>query len=728
MSVSRIKPAYAIVSLLMLELGAFAQLPTPTYGWNLGNTLEPPCGEGCWGPPATQALINRVASAGFNAVRIPCAWNSHANQTTYQIDPAFMARVQQVVSWCLATNLYVIINDHWDGGWLENNITGTVNPTINAKMNSYWTQIANAFATYDSRLLFAAANEPNVDTAAEMSELMAYYNTFINAVRSTGGNNTSRWLVVQGPNTDIDLTDALMNTLPTDPTPNRLMVEIHYYSPWNFCGMSSDETWGNMFYFWGQGYHSTSNPSRNATWGEEAYLDAQFQKMTNKFVSQGIPVMIGEFMAMKRTTLPEPDLDLHLASRTYFHKYAADSARSHGLSPFYWDTPGTGQAFDWTAGTIYDPDNVTALTGGPAVPPPTNPPVTIPPVPLPWQTQDIGSVGLSGSAGYTNSIFTVLGAGADIQGTADAFRFVYVTATGDCTITARVSSVQNVNAWSKAGVMIRASLDANAANAFVAVTPGNGVTWQNRSSTGGGTTWNNTNGLTAPYWVRLVRSGNTFTGYRSSNGTTWTQQGTATISMGSTVYVGLALTSHNSSSLCTATYDNVTAPGWPVSAPSAPTGLTATAGDSRVAISWSASPTATSYYVKRSVTSGGGYSTIATNTSLACTNTGLNNGTLYCYVVRAVNASGESADSTEASARPTSFIPVEFSFATTPGQLQLIWPQDHTGWQLQSQTNDFSAGLGTNWVNIDGSTQTNQMTFPVSVTNGAVFFRMVRPQ
>jgi len=209
---------FAIVCLLILPWGAFAQLPMATYGWNMGNTLEPPCGEGCWGPPATQALINQVAHAGFNAIRIPCAWDSHANQSTYQIDPVFMARVQQVVGWCLATNLHVVINDHWDGGWLENNLTGTVNPTINAKMNAYWTQIATAFSNYDNRLLFAAANEPNVDDAAKMSELMTYYNTFVNAVRSTGGSNTTRWLVVQGPNTDIDTTTNLMNALPTDPT------------------------------------------------------------------------------------------------------------------------------------------------------------------------------------------------------------------------------------------------------------------------------------------------------------------------------------------------------------------------------------------------------------------------------------------------------------------------------------------------------------------------------
>ena len=133
-------------------------------------------------------------------------------------------------------------------------------------------------------------------------------------------------------------------------------------------------------------------------------------------------------------------------------------------------------------------------------------------VPPPWQTQDIGAVGVAGSSLYSNGVFTVSGAGGDIQGTADAFRFDYMTVTGDCTIIARVASVQNIDAWSKAGVMIRAEPGANAANAFIAVTPGNGVTWQSRSTTGGGTSWNQTGGLSAPYWVKLVRSGNTIYG------------------------------------------------------------------------------------------------------------------------------------------------------------------------------------------------------------------------
>ena len=131
----------ANMCLLMLPAVTLAKLPTPTYGWNLGNTLEPPCGEGCWGPAATQALINAVADAGSTLFASRAQWDSHANQTTYVIDSTYMARVKQVVDWCYARNLYVIINCHWDGGWLENNIINDVNTTINAKQKAYWTRI-----------------------------------------------------------------------------------------------------------------------------------------------------------------------------------------------------------------------------------------------------------------------------------------------------------------------------------------------------------------------------------------------------------------------------------------------------------------------------------------------------------------------------------------------------------------------------------------------------------
>jgi hypothetical protein len=167
-------------------------------------------------------------------------------------------------------------------------------------------------------------------------------------------------------------------------------------------------------------------------------------------------------------------------------------------------------------------------------------------------------------------------------------------------------------------------------------------------------------------------------------------------------------------------------PGWPV-APAAPAGLTAIAGDGNVALNWSAAATATNYFVKRATTSGSGYTSIATNASLAFTNTGLTNGILYYFVVSAGNAFGESTNSTQVGARPTSFAPPQLGFATASNQLQLNWPPDHTGWQLQSQTNSLAIGLGTNWLDITNSASTNQMTLPLNPANGAVFFRLLRP-
>jgi hypothetical protein len=107
----------------------------------------------------------------------------------------------------------------------------------------------------------------------------------------------------------------------------------------------------------------------------------------------------------------------------------------------------------------------------------------------------------------------VTGSGEDIYGTLDEFRFVYQPASGNCDITARVFSVQNADPWAEAGVMIRATLNSTARKVASLVTFSNGVTLQRRSSTGGLTSYTRTTGLTAPYWVRLVRSGNTFTGY-----------------------------------------------------------------------------------------------------------------------------------------------------------------------------------------------------------------------
>jgi endo-1,4-beta-xylanase len=284
-------------------------------------------------------------------------------------------------------------------------------------------------------------------------------------------------------------------------------------------------------------------------------------------------------------------------------------------------------------------------------------------VPAPWLTRDVGAVGLSGSASFTNGIFTVMGSGADIGGTNDAFRFIHVATNGDCTIVARVASLEShINSASKAGVMIRESLDTNAANAFIGVTPGNGVVFQYRSSTGGGSFSNNATGMSAPYWVKLVRSGNTFTGSYSSDGSSWTQLGSATFTMAATEQVGLALTSHNLYTLCTATIDRVTGPGWAPPYPTTPTGLAATAGIEQVALKWNASLNATSYNVKRATSGSGPFTTVANVTATNCTDTRLIGRTKYYYVVSAVNSlAGESDNSAQVNATPTVNVPLPWN-------------------------------------------------------------------
>jgi endoglucanase len=277
--------------------------------------------------------------------------------------------VKQVVQWCVDSGLYVIVNIHWDGGWLENNITTTAQSSVNAKQKAYWEQIATTLRGFDEHLLFASANEPDASTATAMSVLLSYHQTFINAVRSTGGHNAYRVLIVQGPKTDIDTTDSLMNTMPTDTVPSRMMAEVHYYAPYQFALMTADASWGNQFYYWGAGYHSTTDPTRNSTWGEEDYVNAEFAKMKAKFADKGIPVVLGEFGAIRRSgTLSGSDLQLHLNSRAYFNNYVVRQALANGMLPFVWDEGGLGNnsmgIFNRPNNTVFDQQELDALIRG----------------------------------------------------------------------------------------------------------------------------------------------------------------------------------------------------------------------------------------------------------------------------------------------------------------------------------------------------------------------------
>ena len=194
-------------------------------------------------------------------------------------------------------------------------------------------------------------------------------------------------------------------------------------------------------------------------------------------------------------------------------------------------------------------DNVSTTIG----PPPPAPP----PLPSDWSNVDVGSVGVSGASSLSGSTFTVHGAGADIWGIGDEFQFAYRTLTGDGTITARVATLEAVDVWTKAGVMVRASLTAQSRHAMMIVSSARGLAFQRRVTDGGPSTHTSGGTATAPHWVRIERTGNNLMASVSTDGAGWTVVGTETIAMPATVYVGLAVTSHVDASLATATFDSV---------------------------------------------------------------------------------------------------------------------------------------------------------------------------
>ena len=170
---------------------------------------------------------------------------------------------------------------------------------------------------------------------------------------------------------------------------------------------------------------------------------------------------------------------------------------------------------------------------------------------------DVGEVGAAGSLRRDHGRLTLSGAGADIWGKADAFHFVYETLSGDGSITARVASVDDVKPWTKAGVMMRASLAANAAHASMVVTPERGASFQRRTAAGRSSTASSAADASAPLWVRLERVGAAVTGSISSDGSTWTTVASDTIALGATAYVGLVMTSHEKGGLASAVLDHI---------------------------------------------------------------------------------------------------------------------------------------------------------------------------
>lgn len=321
-------------------------------GINLGNTLEacdnnvgiktntPLSYETHWGQPkTTQAMIDGMKAAGFDTIRIPVAWMTNAThlyEGDYTIDADYMDRVEEVVRYARKAGMYVIINDHWDGGWYG--MFGSESAETRAlAMEAYkgmWQQIAERFRDYSDYLIFESANEElggrfdensplycsdSVVTYLTDDERYALTNeinqTFVDVVRATGGNNATRFLLIAGYSTNIDQTCDDRFQMPKDTVDSKLMVSVHYYDPWSYCGASSAVSatkWGKV--------------------SDYEYLDQQLAKMT-KFTEAGYGVVIGEYGAL-------PCSDGLKDNTLAYHTAFLDACTKYNLTNCLWDCSG----------------------------------------------------------------------------------------------------------------------------------------------------------------------------------------------------------------------------------------------------------------------------------------------------------------------------------------------------------------------------------------------------
>jgi endoglucanase len=360
------------VGLLMASGGsmASAQLAPVTTanlgkGWNLGNSLEAEQTRGkfplttsqetLWGNPVvTQQIFNGIAAAGFKSVRIPVSWGQYMD-SKYTIQPFWLARVKQVVDMARNAGLYVIINQHHDHG--EFDPVPRREAVADAKLRALWTQVGNYFKDYDNRLLFAGTNEIHHDygpPSAENCRIQSEFNqVFVSAVRATGGNNATRTLISQGYNTNIDYTINICGApVPTDSTTGRQMMEFHFYDPWSFAGdnVSTHWQWGNI----------ATDPAATAGWGNEDFVEAQFNKLKTTYADKGIPIIIGEYGAILKS-----EYDAPMKYRNYWDQYVTGSAVRHGFATYYWDN---GYAdnhqfglFNRSTGAQYYPTTVNSI-------------------------------------------------------------------------------------------------------------------------------------------------------------------------------------------------------------------------------------------------------------------------------------------------------------------------------------------------------------------------------
>ena len=293
-------------------------------GWNLGNTFDAlPNNRGsragletetAWGnPKTTRKLIRYIKEQGFDTIRIPISWHAHTGDAPdYTVDPAWMDRVDEVVTWALAEKLYVIINMHHESAWLEKASTdyeGTM-----AEYRALWNQIARRFRDRTDHLIFESMNEIDFKDVPleENGALVNRINDeFVKIVRKSGGANPKRWLLLPGPYADLDKTCELLK-LPDDP---RCIVSVHYYMPSTFAIATPGTSWGYSY-----------------TWGtdeERAKMDEYFDKLKTTFLDKGVPVIIGEYGCLLRNK--------DRAARVDYFRSIVRHSRELGICPVFWD-------------------------------------------------------------------------------------------------------------------------------------------------------------------------------------------------------------------------------------------------------------------------------------------------------------------------------------------------------------------------------------------------------
>lgn len=349
-------------------------------GWNLGNQLESVTDnvpeETNWGNPViTEKLIQSVKAAGFKSIRIPVSYFAKIDDDKdYTIDSKWLDRVQEVVNYCIKNDLYAVINIHGDGyntidgGWLLCN--GKNQTEIKKKYKKVWKQIAERFKNYDEHLLFESMNEefdgsysePNKEYYQNIND---YNQIFVDTVRKTGDNNTKRWLIIPGWNTNIDYTAGDYGfKLPTDQYRNksidkeeqRIMISVHYYSPWDFCGGENCviTQWGN----------EADDPSKTSTTCDETYMKNQLNLMKTTFADKGYPVFIGEYGSIGKTSY-DSENEYY---RAYFARKLCQLSRKNGCIPMYWDNGYNGVhgfgLFDRTTCEVTQPVIIDAIMEG----------------------------------------------------------------------------------------------------------------------------------------------------------------------------------------------------------------------------------------------------------------------------------------------------------------------------------------------------------------------------